>query len=406
MRITSTRVDAVARGAADAVWQTVVAGARPANVTGSAHRVLVGLLALVAGVLALFPGDRAPAGAPVLAGAVTAVAVALTLLHPLWAWRLLIVVVAFADELYGPHARFGWPWAPGLALAAIPVFTAVGRHHRPRVLGCVWLISAGVSALHANVRDELAPIAVLLAVPLVFGWLVSRLRGTERDLADEATRRAVLEERARIARELHDVVAHHMSVLAMRADSARYRFPGLDEGLRDEFRVIQDTARDGMTEMRRLLGLLRAEQGAPETEPQPGAERIGELVERVRATGTAVRFELRGEYRDLPAGVALSAYRIVQEGLSNAVRHAPGAAVEVFLHIDPDELRLTVRDTGAVSSVPEETGGRAKHGLLGMRERAAALGGSLSAGQRAEGGFAVTLTVPLEDRETRWPSRS
>jgi signal transduction histidine kinase len=276
------------------------------------------------------------------------------------------------------------------------VFTAVGRYHRPAVLVWVWLISVGVSALHANVRDELVPIAVLLAVPLAFGWLVSRLRGTQRDLAEEAARRAVLEERTRIARELHDVVAHHMSVLAMRADSARYRFPGLDDGLREEFQAIQDTARNGMTEMRRLLGVLRDGQARPETEPQPGAERIEELVERVRAAGTDVRFERHGEYGGLPDGVALSAYRIVQEGLSNAVRHAPGAPVEVFVHIGTGELRLTVRDTGAVTSVPEDTGGREKHGLLGMRERAAALGGTFTAGRRDGGGFAVTVTVPLD----------
>ncbi|HEY3709565.1 MAG TPA: sensor histidine kinase [Amycolatopsis sp.] len=396
MKISSAPLAAAGRGAASALWQTVAGGSRPAAAPGKAHRRLIGLLAVVAGVFAFFPDGRADLGALLLAVALTAFSVALTLVHPLWAWRVLIVIVALANQFYGDHARFGWPWSGGLALAAIPVFTAVGRNHRPAVLVWVWLISVGVSALHANVRDELVPIAVLLAVPLAFGWLVSRLRGTQRDLAEEATRRAVLEERTRIARELHDVVAHHMSVLAMRADSARYRFPGLDDGLREEFQAIQDTARNGMTEMRRLLGVLRDGQARPETEPQPGAERIEELVERVRAAGTDVRFERHGEYGGLPDGVALSAYRIVQEGLSNAVRHAPGAPVEVLVHIGTGELRLTVQDTGAVTSVPEDTGGREKHGLLGMRERAAALDGTFTAGRRDGGGFAVTVTVPLD----------
>ncbi|SEO99344.1 sensor histidine kinase [Amycolatopsis saalfeldensis] len=396
MKISSAPLAAAGRGAASALWQTVAGGGGPAAAPGRAHRALIGLIAVLAGVLAFFPHGRAEVGALFLAVALTAFSVALTLVHPLWAWRVLIVVVALANQFYGDHARFGWPWSGGLALAAVPVLTAVGRNQRPGVLAWVWLISAGVSALHANVRDELAPIAVLLAIPLAFGWLVSRLRGTQRDLAEEAARRAVLEERTRIARELHDVVAHHMSVLAMRADSARYRFPGLDDGLREEFQAIQDTARTGMTEMRRLLGLLRDGRAQPETEPQPGAERIEELVERVRAAGTDVRFERRGEYGGLPDGVALSAYRIVQEGLSNAVRHAPGAPVEVSVRIGPGELRLTVRDSGAATGVPEDTAGREKHGLLGMRERAAALGGTFTAGRRDGGGFAVTVTVPLD----------
>jgi signal transduction histidine kinase len=396
MRITTGTLAAAARSVADAGVQTLVGAARPAKLPGVASRVLIVLVAVVAGALAAFPGDRTTAGALVLAGSLTAVAVLLTLLYPLWAWRLLIVLVALANELYGIHERFGWPWAPGFAVAAIPVLAAVGRNCRPGVLGWVWVISVGVSATQANVRDELVPIAALLAMPLVVGWLVTRLRGTERDLAEEASRRAVLEERTRIARELHDVVAHHMSVLAVRADSARYRFPGLSEELRVEFQEIQDTARDGMTEMRRLLGVLRAEQSGPETEPQPGAGSIEGLVERVRAAGTDVRLELRGDYGGLPAGVALSAYRIVQEALSNAVRHAPGATVEVFLEID-GELRLIVQDDGV--AIPENSDGRAKHGLLGMRERAATLGGSFTAGRRDGGGFAVTVVVPLGDKE-------
>ncbi|MGW4397816.1 sensor histidine kinase [Amycolatopsis nivea] len=392
MKITSAPLVAAGR----ALGEAVAGGGGPAVAPGRTHQALTWLAALVAGVLAFFPADRATEGPRVLAAALTLFAVGLTLVRPLWSWRVLIVLVGFADQLYGIHSRFGWPWAAGFAAAAIPVLAAVGRNHRPGVLAWVWLISTGVSALLANVRDELAVISVLLAVPLVFGWLVSRLRGAERDLEAESTRRAVLEERARIARELHDVVAHHMSVLAMRADSARYRFPSLDDGLREEFQSIQDTARNGMTEMRRLLGLLRAEQAGQETEPQPGAEQIGQLVERVRAAGTDVRLELRGDYRGLPEGVGLSAYRIVQEGLSNAVRHAPGAPVEVFVHVGPGQLRLVVQDDGAVASAPEDTAGRAKHGLLGMRERAAALGGTFSAERRDGGGFAVVVTVPLD----------
>ncbi|WP_410624933.1 sensor histidine kinase [Amycolatopsis sp. cmx-8-4] len=395
-----------AKAAVAVVAGTLVGGSRPADRPRTAQRVLLVLVAAASGMLAITPGDRAATGALWVAGVLTAATVALTVLDPLWAWRLLIALVAGADLLYGHHERFGWPWTPGFALAALPVLFAAGRVSRPGVLGGVWLVSVALSAPTANVRDELVPIAILLAVPLVFGHLVARLRGTEHDLAAAAADRAVLEERARIARELHDVVAHHMSMLAVRADSARYRFPELTDDLLGEFRAIQDTARDGMTEMRRLLGALRATPEPPETEPQPGAEHVTALVERVRAAGTDVRLEQTGDLGSLPAGVSLSAYRVVQEALSNAVRHAPGAAVAVLLEATPDELRIVVRDTGACAAAPAEASpGRAKHGLVGMRERASALGGRLTAGQGSEGGFVVALTVPL-GKESRWLSRS
>ncbi|WIX90383.1 sensor histidine kinase [Amycolatopsis sp. DG1A-15b] len=388
-------VRVTSKAAADVVLRTLVRGSRPPARPRAAGLVLLALVAVVAGGLAVVPDARAGTGTLWMTAALTAVAVALTVLDPLWAWRLLIVLVASADLLYGHHARFGWPWTPGFALAAVPVLAAVGRVSQARVLGGVWLVSVTLSAPTANVRDELVPIAVLLAVPLVFGHLVARLRGTEHDLATVAAHQAVLEERTRIARELHDVVAHHMSMLAVRADSARYRFPELTDDLREEFRSIQDTARDGMTEMRRLLGALRAAPGLPETEPQPGAERIASLVERVRAAGTDIRLDLTGELESLPAGVSLSAYRVVQEALSNAVRHAPGAAVTVAVEVTPGELTILVRDSGAPSAFPGEAPGRAKHGLIGMRERAAALGGRLTTGARPEGGFTVAFTVPL-----------
>jgi signal transduction histidine kinase len=387
-----------ARRIGSALLQAVVSGAKPVLNHSGFHRLAIVLFAVLAASLAGYRANHAPVAGPWLAGILTAIAMLFTLWHPLWAWRLLIVTVALQNEFYGIHARFGWPWTPTAALAMIVVFYAVGRHCRSGVLAWVWLVSVGVTALHANVRDELILIAVLLAVPLVLGRLVSLLRGTERDLGQELAQRAVLEERARIARELHDVVAHHMSMLALRADSARYRFPGVSEDLLTEFTAIQATARDGMTELRRLLGVLRAESGEPDTEPQPDAGRIEELVDRVRAAGTNVRLELRGDYRGLPAGVALSTYRIIQEALSNAVRHAPGATVDVRLHVEPGELRLNVDDTGGVAAKPEDGNGGVKHGLLGMRERAAVLGGSFTAGARAEGGFAVAVTLPLDNR--------
>jgi signal transduction histidine kinase len=218
----------------------------------------------------------------------------------------------------------------------------------------------------------------------------------QRRRAAEETRTAVLEERARIARELHDVVAHHMSVLALRADSARYRFPGLPDDLRAEFAELTGTAREGMTEMRRLLGVLRTDSTAGPMAPQPGVARVAELADRVRALGTACAVRVHGDFDALPAGVALSAYRIVQEALSNAVRHSPGAAIDLEVRVGAGSVHAAVRNAPGGRGRPAATTG---HGLLGMRERAAMLGGTLVAGPTADGGFEVTADLPLDHEE-------
>jgi signal transduction histidine kinase len=218
-------------------------------------------------------------------------------------------------------------------------------------------------------------------------------RETARRVRTEAQReQAAMEERARIARELHDVVAHHVSSIAIQADTARLTTPDLPgEGGR-RLEAIGQTARDALTEMRRVLGVLRtdSDDGA-ELAPQPGLERLSELLDAARATGTHVRLILEGQVLPLPPGVELTAYRIVQEALTNARRHAPGAAVDVELRYTADGLHLRVRDNGPGPADPDADG----HGLLGMRERAAMVGGSLRAGPAPGGGFAVEADLPV-----------
>jgi signal transduction histidine kinase len=218
-------------------------------------------------------------------------------------------------------------------------------------------------------------------------------RETARRVRTEAQReQAAMEERARIARELHDVVAHHVSSIAIQADTARLTTPDMPgEGGR-RLEAIGQTARDALTEMRRVLGVLRtdSDDGA-ELAPQPGLEHLSELLDTARAAGTRVRLILEGQVLPLPPGVELTAYRIVQEALTNARRHAPGAAVDVELRYTADGLHLRVRDNGPGPADHDADG----HGLLGMRERAAMVGGSLRAGPAPGGGFAVEADLPV-----------
>ena len=247
---------------------------------------------------------------------------------------------------------------------------------------------------------------VLVVASLALGD-ARRLRGqaiAERDqsrraVAEAKRDQAALAERARIARELHDVVAHHVSMIAIQADTARLATPGMPEQGRERLEIIGTTARDTMTELRRLLGVLRSDgdddHGDPgdSRSPQPGLDRLDELVAGARAAGTPVRLVLAGQVGRLPPGVDLTAYRIVQEALTNARRHAPGAEVEIELRCTPDTLHLRVRDNGPGPPGPaaESVG----HGLLGMRERVAMVGGSLRTGAANGGGFVVEADLPI-----------
>jgi signal transduction histidine kinase len=211
-------------------------------------------------------------------------------------------------------------------------------------------------------------------------------------MVDTLQDQAAMGERARIARDLHDVVAHHVSAIAVQAESARLTTEGLPEEGKAQFEAIGQTARDALTEMRRLLGVLREDANADATrDPQPSLARLNDLVETARAAGNPVTLTLEGSVVPLSTGVDLCAYRILQEALTNVRRHAPGAAVEVELTYAPDSLRLRVRDHGAGAATADPEG----HGLLGMRERAIMVGGTLTAGPADGGGFEVDAELPL-----------
>jgi len=202
----------------------------------------------------------------------------------------------------------------------------------------------------------------------------------------------VLEERARIARELHDVVAHHMSLIAVRAETAPYRLPGLPEAARAEFGSLSEVAREALTEMRRLLGVLRNDQPAA-LAPQPQLADLPELIDAARQAGVSVELSAPSALGRVPPGVGVCAYRIVQESLSNASQHAPGAAVTVSVGHDDGAVLLRVANGPGAS--PGPSGHGPGHGLTGMRERVALLGGSLSAGPAPDGGFVISAVLPV-----------
>jgi signal transduction histidine kinase len=244
----------------------------------------------------------------------------------------------------------------------------------------------------------------VIAVAVVAFGVMQRSRGTvieERDAsvaAHAATLReqSLLAERTRIARELHDVVAHHISAIAIQAETARFTTPGLSEQGADRFAAIGDLARAALDEMRQLLGVMRAPVESTGLAPQPGLGELNALIDEHRALGGDVRFSVRGPIVVLPEAVGLVAYRVVQEGLTNARRHAPGSAVEASLDYTPTLLRVAVRDHGPGSPMQQgEDADPEGFGLVGMRERVEAIGGTLTLGDHAEGGFEIVADLPV-----------
>ncbi len=241
---------------------------------------------------------------------------------------------------------------------------------------------------------------LLLALPFVLGrlrrWqrldsvrLRERAAQLERE-REEKARLAVAEERARIARDLHDVVAHAVSLIVVQARAGRRTAGGEGGATRESLDVIEGTGRQALTEMRRLVGMLRTDEESPALAPQPGLGRLNALVAQVAEAGLPVELEIEGEAAELPPGIDISAYRIVQEALTNALKHAGPATARVAIRYRPEELELEVVDTGTGRT---ETGGG--YGLVGMHERVSLYGGEIEAASGDEGGFTIRARLPL-----------
>jgi signal transduction histidine kinase len=250
--------------------------------------------------------------------------------------------------------------------------------------------------------------------PTIFGvmfWLAGRVVRSRTELTAElheaalvahehreaAAARAVAEERRRIAREMHDVVAHSVSTMVIQAGGAR-RILGRDPARAIEAAaLIEQTGRDALKEMRHLLGVLHAGEDLAELAPQPTLDGLQALADRSDAAGLPVRLRIEGERRELPSGLDLAGYRVVQEALTNALKHGGGSA-DVLVRFEEDELRVEIADAGRAAGIaPRVEGGG--HGLLGMRERVRVFGGELHAGPRPEGGYLVVARLPLQDEE-------
>jgi signal transduction histidine kinase len=221
------------------------------------------------------------------------------------------------------------------------------------------------------------------------------------EFAGELLEHAARGERARIARELHDVVAHHISMISVQAEAARLATPGLPDRGADRLRAIGDTARAALTDMHQLLGVLRqdADPDVANRRPQPGLDQLAELLDQARdASDSATRLIVRGRSHPLDPVVELAAYRIAQEALTNARRHALGAAVDVEVHYCTDGLQLRIRDNGPGPQSENSTVGTTGHGLAGMHERAMAVGGELRTGAAVGGGFLVEARLPARTK--------
>lgn len=296
-----------------------------------------------------------------------------------------------------------WPWSVPLMIAFAVALAAVTVLHGWR-RGLILFATGNAAAVLASAvlpsvsggNDIIVTAAITTAVLLVSLLLAGRLRlgdelSSQRALTEqEQARRELVEERTRVARELHDVVAHSMSVIQVQASTARYRVPELDERVLAEFDDIAATARTSLTEMRRILGVLRTEDHSAELAPQSGVDDIPALVESTRRAGAAISLA-HAVSGDIAPAVQIAAYRIVQESLSNAVRHAPGAPIAVSVTTDDALLTLRVHNEPADRPAGTPGGG---HGLRGMRERAQLLGGSVESAADPDGGWSVLARLP------------
>jgi signal transduction histidine kinase len=390
------------------VGSTVHAGTASGPVTHIGPDVLTALLMAAFCLLATVPaGLRRPVPA--------AVAVWVAALASLLLFRLVTIAGAAALVLASYRLARAGSRVLAVALAAPFLGLALGL----AVTATRASLAAGGPRDLAGAGIETYVLAVLLASAIPVAVIAETARGAREEGRSHSAARELAEgmladhlargERARIARELHDVVAHHISVIAVQAETARLTTPGLPDAGAQRFAAIGDTARAGLTEMRRLLGVLREDANraepdlpgpparpAAERQPQPGLPQLGELIDEARAaSGTVVRLIVSGPVTRLDPGVELAAYRIVQEALTNARRHAAGAAVDVELRYAGDALRLRIRDNG-----PGLTDRHTGHGLLGMRERAAAVGGSLQTGPAPGGGFRIEAELPARALDT------
>jgi signal transduction histidine kinase len=278
------------------------------------------------------------------------------------------------------------------------------RDARKGRIGLALVLSCAAITIYndpAHSAGELVFTPILFALAWIVGFAI-RERAAQAEAAEArasqaerereaAARLAVAEERARIARELHDIVAHAVSVMVLQVGAVRHRLPGELPQDRDALAEVEQTGRAALAEMRRLLGAMRGERDELELTPQPGLGSLEPLLDEIRRAGLPVELHVEGEPSRLPRAIDLSAYRIVQEGLTNALKHARASRADVVVRYRPDEVQIDVQDDGRGPSASDGRG----HGLIGVRERVNLYGGEMSAGAANGSGFLLSARLPL-----------
>jgi signal transduction histidine kinase len=319
------------------------------------------------------------------------------------AYWLLATGLSFIDGALIPFMTSLFP--VGMASAFLLGYQRDNR----RAWAGLAIVLAGISTVVYNIPGVAT--AELFVIPIDFGisWAAgyalrdraqkaeaaeTRAEQAERE-RDAAARVAVAEERARIARELHDVVAHAVSVMVLQVGAVRHKLPDTMADDREALRGVERAGRTALTEMRRLLAAMRRDGDEVEFTPQPGLDGLDALLDEVGRAGLPVELHVDGEPVPLPRGLDLSAYRIVQEGLTNALKHAHANMADVTVRYGPEELLIEVRDDGLGSATTDGLG----HGLVGVRERVKIYGGEMRAGTGAQGGFVLSTRLPLDEDE-------
>ncbi|MBW5258471.1 histidine kinase [Streptomyces sp. NBC_01220] len=357
---------------------------------------------LAAALLVFMIGFSITGNAGVLvSGLMPAACVGMTLVRPVgafWMSMALMPVSMVAGSSDGP-------WVQSTFFAHLVVLVVVAARTKPRTAAWLWGLTVLFGTLLENVGGWNAgpstpAMAVASAFALLLVCVVQIRREAEREVtvqrtvtAVERDRRTLLEERTTIARELHDVVAHHMSVVAIQAEAAPYRVENPPPELEQAFLTIRENAVAALTELRRVLGVVRAEDYEAPDAPQPTLAELDGLLANVGEAGLPTEKTVTGAVRELPQGVELSAYRIIQEALSNSLRHAPGATAKVEIGYVLGGLGLRV--VNGPPTAPAKPSPGAGHGITGMRERVAMLNGEMTAETTAEGGYEVTAFIPV-----------
>ncbi|MFC7305742.1 sensor histidine kinase [Streptomyces monticola] len=341
-------------------------------------------------------------------GLVAAAPVVLTLFRPVAAFWTSMALTCVTGTVLASWGEVVYPWSvPGFA-AHLVVMVQVALRSRPRVAAEMYVLTLalGLAATVLTGVDGGPTLAmgVLSAFSLAAAVAVRAASSAKREVVAkeevtlvERSKRTLLEERTTIARELHDVVAHHMSVVAIQAEAAPYRVENPPPELAQAFATIRENAVAALTELRRVLGVVRAEDYEAPDAPQPTLADLDALLANVRDAGLVVGRTVTGAVRELPQGVELSAYRIIQEALSNTLRHAPGATAEVEVAYVLGGLGLRIVN-GTPDRLAKDSPG-AGHGLTGMRERVAMLGGEMTAEPTDSGGYEVAVFLPVQNTQ-------